>query len=354
MSFKKCPKCGSNASESASFCPNCGESLLQSPKPPSWIKIINIICIVFGFLAMLAVLGSKGGPSGNANAMILGWFLTIGGITFLFALKEMNQILALISSAFYIIAVFTSSNSIDIAISYLILELILGIVLIINCYYMKKIGVFSFAKTQSINKKRGRNGWVTVLAFVAIISMAINIISFYFGNAEAEKETLPTVVVASHENPDSAANSMPEPTLPSSESMAAVKNAVYGLGDSVEVEKGIIMTILSAGEYESDNQFIQPADGKIYYKVDVEIANNSDKDTAISSIVNTEAYVDDYSIDETYPAGIDNMLSGELAAGKKIKGSLVYEVDSDFKVLELQYKPNIWLKNKVVFEFKNE
>lgn len=130
--------------------------------------------------------------------------------------------------------------------------------------------------------------------------------------------------------------------------------AVFGVGDTVAVDDGIEMTILEASEYKSDNQFISPADGKIFYKVDVEISNNSGSDTSVSSMLSFEAYEDDYSIDESFASGIDDILSGDIASGKKIRGSLCYELNKDWKTLEIQYKPNVWLNKKIIFELKNE
>lgn len=132
------------------------------------------------------------------------------------------------------------------------------------------------------------------------------------------------------------------------------EKSVFGIGDTVEVDDGIEMTILSAGVYESDNMFLGPSDGKLFYKVDIEISNNSSKDTTISSMLSFEAYEDEYSIDETFTSGIEDMLSGGVAAGKKIKGSLCYELNKNWKTLEIQYKPNVWLSKKIVFELKNK
>lgn len=186
-------------------------------------------------------------------------------------------------------------------------------------------------------KKQKANGCLTAI----VVVLAIALIGSCFGGGSDNTETTPSTVSE-------------ESSIPSKETTAVATSAststVFGVGDTVEVDAGIEMTILSAGEYKSDNQFIAPADGKIFYKIDVEITNNSDTDTTISSLVSFEAYEDDYSIDETYSSGIEDALSGSVAAGKKIKGSLCYELNSDWKELEIQYKPNVWKNEKIIFQ----
>lgn len=134
----------------------------------------------------------------------------------------------------------------------------------------------------------------------------------------------------------------------------AEEKSEFTVGDTVEADKGLTITILAAAEYTSENQFIQPADGKIFYKIDIEMENTSDKDTTVSSMIGFEAYEDGYAINQTYASGVENGLDGSLAAGKKIKGSLVYEINKDWKELEVQYKPNVWLDKKVIIKFVNQ
>lgn len=197
-------------------------------------------------------------------------------------------------------------------------------------------------------KKQGPGGCLIAI----IIVIAIGLIGSCFGgNSNDDVKTTSTAAVST--TAASATSSVePNDTIPVE--TTAESKTTFGVGDTVEVDDGIEMTILAAGEYKSDNQFITPADGKMFYKIDIEISNNSAKDTTISSVLSFEAYEDEYSIDESYSSGIDDMLSGGVAAGKKIKGSLCYELNTDWKILEIQYKPNVWLNKKIIFELKNE
>lgn len=194
-------------------------------------------------------------------------------------------------------------------------------------------------------KKQGMGGCLTAI----IIVVALGLLGSCFGGSKKNNEDTPvsaTTLAQSEKNQST--------TEESTAAEAATEEPTYTVGDSVEVDDGITMHILSAGEYKSDNQFIQPAEGKMYYKIDIEITNNSNKDTTVSSMVSFEAYEDDYSINETYVTGIDNTISGGIAAGKKLTGSVVYELNKDWKVLEVQYKPNVWRNKKVIFKFQNQ
>ena len=47
--------------------------------------------------------------------------------------------------------------------------------------------------------------------------------------------------------------------------------------------------------------------------------------------------------------GDRNQLDGTVAAGKKFKGVVGYEVPEDWKELEIRYTPDYWNGNDIVF-----
>ncbi len=91
---------------------------------------------------------------------------------------------------------------------------------------------------------------------------------------------------------------------------------------------------------ESDYYTAEPEDGKKYLVLFFEVENISDEDQYIN-IFYSKAYLDDYDIDQTSllvePEGY-SMLSGDLAPGKKQKGYICYEVNPDWKKLEMTYR----------------
>lgn len=89
----------------------------------------------------------------------------------------------------------------------------------------------------------------------------------------------------------------------------------------------------------SGSDFVKPTDGNEFVQVVVLIENISKKDYMVSSALMFDAYQDDLSINQDFMAlTLDNKLStldGELAAGKKLRGQLAYEVPKDWKQLEI-------------------
>ncbi|WMT42856.1 DUF4352 domain-containing protein [Paenibacillus sp. D2_2] len=113
---------------------------------------------------------------------------------------------------------------------------------------------------------------------------------------------------------------------------------ITAAGEGIET-KNFKISVVSVDEPESDNMFIAPSEGSKFVAVNLVIENISKKDYTVSSMLMFEAYQDGFSINEDITAhaikGYDKTMDGSLAAGKKIKGSLVYELPKDWKELEI-------------------
>lgn len=108
--------------------------------------------------------------------------------------------------------------------------------------------------------------------------------------------------------------------------------------------------------FESNgSEYLKPTDGNIFLIVEFEIANNSKEEISVSSLLSFDAYVDGYSTSLSISAetSIENAssLDGTVAAGKKIKGILGYEIPSDWKEFEINYTHDIWDDTKFEFTF---
>ena len=83
-----------------------------------------------------------------------------------------------------------------------------------------------------------------------------------------------------------------------------------------------------------------------------EISNNTEEDLAISSMMSFEAYADDYKLDYSLGAMMEkegSQLDGEIAAGKKMKGWIGWEVPQDYKNVEVHFTDNVWSNDKFMF-----
>lgn len=135
------------------------------------------------------------------------------------------------------------------------------------------------------------------------------------------------------------------------ETTTTESDQAFQLGDSVEFN-GIVVTFLDVIE-NSGSQFFTPEDGNVFVLCEFEIANNSNEELAVSSIISFEAYCDDYaceySISALAAAEDKDQLDGSVAPGKKMKGIVGYEVPADWKELEVQYTMDILDSDKIVF-----
>lgn len=118
----------------------------------------------------------------------------------------------------------------------------------------------------------------------------------------------------------------------------------FNLGDTVETKK--VKAIITSIEKSNGNQFNSPADGNEFVLINLEIENISDSEMTVSSLLSFDAYVDDVTINESISAQIakegTNTVDGTVAAGKKIKGTLGYEVPAEWTQIEIHFTPNVW------------
>ena len=128
------------------------------------------------------------------------------------------------------------------------------------------------------------------------------------------------------------------------------KKDTFTVGETAEMQD--IQVTLCNYEESEGSSFYKPSEGKVFVLAEFEIANNSDKDLAISSLLSFKAYADDYSLNYSVAAMIDksdSTLDGSVAAGKKMKGWIGYEVNADWGKVEIEFSPEVWKSKKFKF-----
>lgn len=129
------------------------------------------------------------------------------------------------------------------------------------------------------------------------------------------------------------------------------KETIFGIGEIAELN-GVRVTMTDYSE-NSGSEFNKPSEGNVFVLVEFEIENNTDKELAISSMLSFEAYADDYALNYSLGALIENkdanQLDGSIAAGKKMKGVVGYELPEDWKELEVHFTDDVWSNNKFKF-----
>lgn len=132
-----------------------------------------------------------------------------------------------------------------------------------------------------------------------------------------------------------------------------VEKTEFYLGETAE-QKGIQITLVNVTESQGSD-YIKPDDGNIFLIFEFEISNNSEKDINISSLVNFEAYCDDYSLNQDImglqapEAEGKNQLDGDVAAGKKMNGVIAYQVPIGYKSMEINVSPDFWSSKDIKF-----
>lgn len=128
------------------------------------------------------------------------------------------------------------------------------------------------------------------------------------------------------------------------------KETVFRKGEIAELN-GVQVTLTDYKE-STGSEYNKPTDGNVFLMAEFEIANNTEKELAISSALSFDAYADDYALNFSFSALMEkegNQLDGTISAGKKLKGWIGWEVPADYQNVEIHFTDNVWSSDKFVF-----
>ena len=191
-------------------------------------------------------------------------------------------------------------------------------------------------KNDGEKKKGGKLKWII------IVIVAIAIIGALGSGGDDEGNVQETQDVSVSNETES--NSVPE------ETESVESDNTYSVGETADIDN-IQTTLVSATESEG-SEYNSPADGNVFVLLEFEIANNSDSDISVSSMMSFEAYCDDYSITQSLSGLLESdkgQLDGDVAAGKKMNGVIAYEVPADWTEIEVTFTPDFWFGDDIVF-----
>lgn len=177
-------------------------------------------------------------------------------------------------------------------------------------------------------------------SWFAIIFGALLAILLFIGGISKNNETPKRVENTTTINTEQSDNN----------TTAGNKENIFKIGETAELNN-IQVTMIDYKE-SSGSEYNKPNDGNVFLLVEFEISNNSDLEMAVSSMLSFEAYADDYVLDYSLNAMIDNdenQLDGSIASGKKMKGWIGWEVPNDYKEVEIHFTDNVWTNNKFKF-----
>lgn len=187
-------------------------------------------------------------------------------------------------------------------------------------------------------KKKSKVKWI-VIAVLAVI-----IIGIAAGGGDSDEPKKTGEVTTDESKPDGDAAG-----TDSNDAQDATTEApdnIFHVGDVVETSN-LKITYYSAEEYKTDNEFMQPEEGNMYYRMEFEFENIGDSDETISSMLCWNCYADGYVMDMSYVG--DDVIDATLSPGKKVRGAVYYEVPADSKEIELEFEADFLSGKKIVF-----
>lgn len=178
-----------------------------------------------------------------------------------------------------------------------------------------------------------------VLILLGIIGSALG------GN---DKEDEPTPPPADESVPEESED-VAGPEVTEKDTASGEVKDKYHVGETWE-NKHVLVSYDACGEYESTNQFIQPAEGNKYIYASFTFENIGSSDTTIG-YWDFDCYADGYACEASYGAD-DAGFTQTLSAGRKITGSVYFEVPEDAGEIEIEFSPNSWTSEKIVFIYE--
>ncbi len=124
----------------------------------------------------------------------------------------------------------------------------------------------------------------------------------------------------------------------------------YNVGDIWE-NKTLKMTYTNCYEFTDYNQFNAPADGNKIICVEFEFENIGKSDTSVM-YTDFHGYADGYEVNQSYaPDGTGLEFSVKMSAGRKGTGKIAFEVPVDAQAIEIEFSPNMFSSEKVIFVY---
>lgn len=191
-------------------------------------------------------------------------------------------------------------------------------------------------------RKKQKGG---ILKWILLLIVVIVIVSAFSGNSKnSGTQKVGTVSDAQSGN-----------NAETAQETAAAQNedvqTVYHVGDILQ-DGDLEIVYMSSGEYNEDNEFLQPSDGKKYIYIQLAFKNISDSSDAALSWVSFEGYADGYSADMYY--GGEDTLASTLSPGRSVSAYLYFEVPEDAKEIEIEYETNFFTEDKITFVYDGE
>lgn len=147
---------------------------------------------------------------------------------------------------------------------------------------------------------------------------------------------------------DTKATSTKSPTEETKKEVATPE--IYKIGDTVAFND--LHITLNSAEYSKGGEYEKPAEGNQYIVLDITADNKGTEEATVSSIMNTSMVDGEgYEYQAAFVTFVKNQLDGTVAAGRKLRGQLAFEVPKEAKTLEFIYS-EVFSSGQAIFKVK--
>ena len=214
------------------------------------------------------------------------------------------------------------------------------------CKYCKTEIPYDAKICPQCRKKQKASGCLTAIVVVLIIGV---ICSCFGGeekdNSKTDKISSTTVAESQKKLAETNDNNTTQ-----SETVVEVEKDKYNVGDTWE-NKSLKITYSSCYEFTDYNQYNAPSEGNKIVCASFEFENIGKSDTSVM-YTDFHGYADGYEVSQNYaPKGTGIDFSVSMSAGRKGTGLVAFEVPSNAKEIEIEFSPNFFTSEKVVFVY---
>ena len=164
--------------------------------------------------------------------------------------------------------------------------------------------------------------------------------------------TTGTVTNAGETEAESEAETEAEETEAATKAAKADTEGKNTVGDTAE-GKYFSFTLVSVDQNDK-GEYYSADEGKVFVHCQFEIENVTSEEKTFSTLLNSDGYCDDVSLDYSFSATManpngDNGGGGTLAAGKKMMTTISYEVPADWQVIEIELNDDFLTSDDKVY-----
>ena len=182
-------------------------------------------------------------------------------------------------------------------------------------------------------KEKKKGSCLKTILIVIVIIVILGVIASIAGGDDQPKKV-------GEANTDTQTESSSDESTTEESSTSSDEQTVFTKGEIAEMND--VQVTLVNYEESNGSEYNTPSEGNVFLLVNFEIANNSDSDLAISSMMSFEGYADDYALNYSVNALLEKsdstQLDGTIAPG------------ADWSNVEIHFTDNVWSNNKFVFE----